>query len=154
MTPTERTLRWLRKQGYTCQVVERRIPHTFVTKDLFGCIDIVAIKAGIPGVLGVQVTSRAHLADRLAKVKREPRAALWRECRNDLLVVGWSKRGEAGRRKLWEVEAVRLAPRIISGWEDANGNMPHPEAQNLDDPGRFDDAIRRFTEHYEHETQR
>lgn len=101
MSPTERTLRWLRKQGYTADVVERRLPHSFVTKDLFGCLDIVAITAESRGVLGLQVTSAAHLAERVAKVTAEPRARLWHACGNPLWVVGWAKQGAAGKRKLW-----------------------------------------------------
>ena len=101
MSPTERTLRWLRKQGYTADVVERRLPHSFVTKDLFGCLDIVAIKAGSLGVLGLQVTSAAHWAERIAKVEAEPRAKLFHDCGNTIWVVGWAKRGEQGKRKLW-----------------------------------------------------
>lgn len=112
MSPTERTLKWLRTQGYTCAVVERRIPHTFTTRDLFGCIDIVAIKPGQLGVLGVQVTSAAHLADRTRKVLAEPRSAMWRACGNWLWVVGWSKKGAQGTRKLW-------VPTVVTLGEDA-----------------------------------
>ena len=104
--PTERTLIWLRKLGYTCDVVERRVARSLVTKDLFGCLDLVAIRDGDKGVLGVQTTTAPHLAERVAKVKAEPRAALWVACGNRIIVVGWKQ--ETSGRKLWTPKLVEL----------------------------------------------
>ena len=113
MRPIERTLRWLRTLRYTAEVVERRLPHSFVTKDLFGCLDIVAIKEGQSGVLGLQVTSAAHLQDRVKKVEAEPRAKLWRDCGNRLWIVGWSLKGAQGKRKVWRPTIVGMGSSII-----------------------------------------
>ena len=101
MTPTARTLAWLRAQGATADVVERRIPHSFVTKDLFGFLDILALEPGKAGVLGVQTTSNSNMAARVKKINGEPRSALWRACGNRIQVIGWAKRGPRGRRKVW-----------------------------------------------------
>ena len=115
MRPTERTLKWLRKMGYTCEVVEKRLPRSFITKDLFGVLDIVAIKPGELGVLGLQVTSSAHVADRVKKVTDEPRATLWCACGNWIWVVGWGLKGSAGRRKMWTPTVVKLHERLADG---------------------------------------
>lgn len=104
----ERTLIWLRKQGYTCDVVERRVARSFVTRDLFGCLDLVAIRDGESGVLGVQTTSAQHLAERVTKVQAEPRAALWLSCGNRIMVIGWKQ--ETTGRKLWTPKIVTLTP--------------------------------------------
>ena len=51
MTPTARALKHLRSLGYTAQVVEQniRIPGKGMFKrDLFNCIDIVGVRAGVP----------------------------------------------------------------------------------------------------------
>ena len=109
MSPTERTLRWLRKQGFVADVVERRLPHAFITKDLFGCIDIVALKEGWKGAYGLQVTSASHLQERIRKILAEPRAKLWVEAGNHLWIVGWAKQGAVGKRKLWTPHVVVLA---------------------------------------------
>lgn len=44
-SPTARTLAECRKRGWIAQVVERRIPKSFVTVDFIGCIDVIAIVA-------------------------------------------------------------------------------------------------------------
>lgn len=69
MTPTARALKHLRSLGYTAQVVEQniRIPGKGMFKrDLFNCIDIIGVRAGVP-VLGIQVTSHSNLAKRVEK---------------------------------------------------------------------------------------
>ena len=117
-SPTERTLKWLRDQGYIADVVERRIPHSFVTHDFCGFADIIAYKAlpivgaDLPIPLGetvaVQTTSGPHAAERLQKVRMEPRAKAWLACGNRILVIGWAKRGREGARKLWTPSLVWL----------------------------------------------
>ncbi len=108
-TPTEKTMAWLRGQGYVVAKVEQTVSRFRPTVDLFGCIDVVALKPGVPGVLGVQATTDRHLAERVAKVKAEPRADVWVACRNKLLVVGWALRGEPGKRKVWTPKVVDLS---------------------------------------------
>lgn len=69
MTPTARALKHLRSLGYTAQVVEQniRIPGKGIFKrDLFNCIDIVGVRAGVP-ILGVQCTSHSNLSARVKK---------------------------------------------------------------------------------------
>lgn len=100
-SPTARTLAYLRKDSYTCQVVEVFNQYARVRIDLFGCIDIVAIKTGIPGVLGIQATSRSNMSAREKKILAIPAAKLWLETGNGLWVVGWSKMGKAGKVKHW-----------------------------------------------------
>lgn len=43
MTPTARSLAECRKRGWHAQVVEQTIPRTFIKRDLFGVIDIIAV---------------------------------------------------------------------------------------------------------------
>lgn len=44
MSPTARALAECRKRGWVAQVVEQTIPRTFIKRDLFGVIDIIAVK--------------------------------------------------------------------------------------------------------------
>jgi hypothetical protein len=103
MTPTARTLTALRRAGWTAAVVERRLPRCFTTVDLFGCIDIVAIRSDRPGVLGVQTTTRSNQAARLTKALAVPELCTWLQAGNTFWIYGWAKVGARGKRKLWEV---------------------------------------------------
>ena len=91
----------MRKNGYTAQVVEKWIPHVNQRKDLFDIIDIVAIRKGEVGVLGIQSTSAENVAARITKAMLCPHLPLWKETGNKFVVHGWGKRGARGERKLW-----------------------------------------------------
>jgi hypothetical protein len=106
-TPTARTLARLRELGYRADVVERRLPRCFITRDLFGCIDVVAVRPG--EVLGVQCTSASHLAARLRKARAAPGLRAWLAAGAHFEVWGWAKRRPRGRRKVWCVRRVALA---------------------------------------------
>jgi hypothetical protein len=108
MSPTSRTLRYLRKAGAVPAVVERWNPGARVRQDLYRFIDVVALEPGKPGLLAVQTTSGSNMAARLTKIAREGNAALWLACGNRVVVHGWAKRGPRGRRKVWELREVQI----------------------------------------------
>ena len=66
MSPTQRALKHLREMGYQAQVVEKWNAFAKIRIDLFGCIDIVAVRPGVP-VLGVQCTSHSNISSRFQK---------------------------------------------------------------------------------------
>jgi hypothetical protein len=113
VTPSGRTLAECRKRGWRAQVVEQTIPHTFIKRDLFGCVDIVALD-GLPGVLGIQATDGTSVSKRVKKIHGEcyEAAYAWLEAGNRLEVWGWAKQGKAGKRKAWtlRVEAIERPP--------------------------------------------
>lgn len=82
MSPTQRTLKALRAKGLICGIVERRIPHTQITRDLFGIIDIIALDFS-RGVVGVQSTGQAF-SEHHNKLMYERR----QECQAWLLTPG------------------------------------------------------------------
>lgn len=90
MSPTERSLKKLREDGYTCEVVERWNHHTKQRKDLFGIIDILAIRKG--EVLGVQTTAASNVSARLEKISNSDLTPCVREAGIGLVVHGWGKR--------------------------------------------------------------
>jgi hypothetical protein len=91
-------------------VVEKYIPQTRRRRDLFGVIDIVAIKAGQP-VLGIQTTSATNQAARFNKAVIQPELRTWLETGSLFHVHGWAKKGKRGKRKTWQVNVreVRLS---------------------------------------------
>jgi hypothetical protein len=103
MTPTARSLRFLREQGWVADVVERRMPGCAITKDFLGFADILAVRPGELGVQAVQTTTRAHQAHRYAKVQASGYLSLWLAAGNRAVVHGWAKVGKRGARKTWEV---------------------------------------------------
>lgn len=99
--PTQRTLKMLRDSGAAVQVVERWCSFSKRRIDLFGCIDIVSIRAGTPGATGYQACAGNSHAIRRTKILAIPAAKLWVECGNRLFVVSWRKSGARGKKKLW-----------------------------------------------------
>lgn len=99
-SPTQRTLERLRKEGFTCAVVERWNAFAKIRQDLFQCIDVLGIRPGI--ILGIQATSASNLAARVKKSVAEPRLRTWLESGGLFEVWGWGKKKQ-GNRRLWQV---------------------------------------------------
>ncbi|MFQ5589579.1 MAG: hypothetical protein ACE5HE_00310 [Phycisphaerae bacterium] len=106
-SPTIRSLRKLRKEGYFCAVVEKWNPYVKTRHDLFGFADIIAVLRN--DVVLVQTTSGAHVAARVSKILSLQSAALWLDSPNRHIVVhGWAKRGPRGKRKLWDCRVINV----------------------------------------------
>jgi carbonic anhydrase len=100
MSPTQRTLDKLRSAGYIAEVVERWNPHARVRHDLFGFVDVLAVRDG--EVLAVQATSRSNVAARVIKVAEHPNVGAVRKAGIRIEVHGWAKM--AGGR--WDCRVV------------------------------------------------
>jgi hypothetical protein len=112
MSPTARTRKYLEALGYVVDVVERWIPgrggKSFgVRKDLWGFVDLLAMKSGHP-ILAIQTTSGSHVADRIKKIRGIPHYKTWLECGCRIQVIGWRKvcrrraDGSRTKQKYWE----------------------------------------------------
>lgn len=53
VSPTARTLAECKKRGWIAQVVEQTIPRTFIKRDLFGIIDVIAVTPGRVNIGGL-----------------------------------------------------------------------------------------------------
>lgn len=104
-SPTQRSLKLLRDQGYPAQVVEKWIAQARKRVDLFGVIDIVAID-GLPGVLGVQTTTASNIRARVKKASNIPEMVAWLEAGNRLHFHGWKK---SRLTKRWECVIILAA---------------------------------------------
>lgn len=107
ISPTQRSLKHLRELGFTAQVVERWNHFAKIRQDLFGIIDVLAMRPGI-GILGVQATSDSNHAARMAKAKAEPRIREWIESGGRIEVWSWGLRGGRGERKLWTLRREEI----------------------------------------------
>lgn len=114
-SPTARTLKALRELGYLADVAEKRVPKTRVTRDLFGFIDIVAIKAGEP-ILAVQATSDeggGHGHARVKKIRGECQEAAraWLGACGRIEVWAWRKLKRSGDK--WEPRITEITEAML-----------------------------------------
>ncbi len=86
----QRTLAWLRSHGWTAQIVEQTIPRCFIKRDLFNCIDIVAVRPNSP-ILGVQTTSGPNVGAHLTKCEEQAPLRDWLAAGALFHVHGWAK---------------------------------------------------------------
>ena len=104
------SLEHMRKQGYTAAVVERWVPNAAggqqIKNDLFGFIDILAIRPG--ETVGVQTTSKANMSAHARKIVTCPDypavvAAGW-----SIVLHGWWQPGGKGTRyELSELDIIQ-----------------------------------------------
>lgn len=114
-SPTSRTLKYYRDEGYTAQVVEKFITWTNRRVDLFGWIDIVAMKDGEKGLLGIQTTSLDHLTERIKKAKALPELELWLLTGNRALFIGWRKLKKPINRRFWQPDIREITLKDLKG---------------------------------------
>ena len=86
-SPTQRSLAHLRSQGYLVTIVERWNPHARIRQDLYGFIDLLALRGD--ETLAVQVTTADHVAHRLAKIAEAEHIGAVREAGWRIEVHGW-----------------------------------------------------------------
>ncbi len=102
-TPTSRSLKKLREEGWTVAVVERWNPYAKIRQDLFGFADLIAMKPGERPLL-IQTTSGDHVAARLAKIAANEHSATALSAGFRIVAHGWRKlkvkRG--GKAVRWE----------------------------------------------------
>jgi hypothetical protein len=113
MSPTARSLKYLRSLGYAVDIVERWIARAGVRRDLFHCIDLVAVKACESGVLGIQATSIANISARVKKAVAIPELETWLKAGNRFQVFGWCKRRSTWEVKVVEVNGADMQPTVV-----------------------------------------
>ena len=87
MSPTQLSLRWLREHGYLAEVVEHYSSFDRKRHDLWGFVDILAIRRD--EVLAVQTTTASHVSDRIKKIADAPTVGAVREAGIRIHVHGW-----------------------------------------------------------------
>lgn len=62
---------WMRAKGWEIGLVEQTIPHTFIKRDLFNFVDMIAVNGR--RIIGLQVTSNSggNLSNRVTKAKAQ-----------------------------------------------------------------------------------
>jgi len=99
-SPTKRSLKLMRDQGYLCEVTERWNPFAKIRQDLFNFVDILCIKDG--KTVAVQTTSYSNMSARIKKIKELDTYPIVRSAGWEIVVHGW-KKDKAGK---WMVREV------------------------------------------------
>lgn len=114
MSPTQRSLARLRKEGWTVCSVEKWIAAIKQRKDAFGFGDLLAVRVGVPGATLVQATGgSANFSHRLNKIKGIAEAGIWLAAGNKIALHCWRKVGARGKRKMWECREMDVTSEIL-----------------------------------------
>lgn len=100
MSPTQRTLKFLRDAGYYAWVTEHWNGFARIRQDLFGIIDVVGLREG--ETLGVQCTAASGVSARVKKIAEHPSTPKLREAGWRIEVHGWTK-GKRGAPRVVDV---------------------------------------------------
>lgn len=103
MTPTARSVEHLRALHWTVGVVEQRIPHTNITRDLYGFIDLMAIRGD--ETMAVQVTSGSNVSARVHKIAEHENLPAVRAAGWTIVIHGWRRNS----RGVWILRVVDVS---------------------------------------------
>ena len=104
MSPTQLSLKHLRESGWTTlAIVEYFVPFAKVRRDLFGFIDVLAVKDG--DTLGIQCTTFNNRLARVRKIEDSEHLPVLREANWSLEVWGWRK----NKSNKWEVDIIDVS---------------------------------------------
>ena len=99
-SPTQRSLKLMRDQGYLCEITERWNPFAKIRQDLFNFVDILCIKEG--KTIAVQTTSYGNMSARMNKIKDLDTYPRVKSAGWEVVVHGW-KKDKSGK---WVVREV------------------------------------------------
>jgi len=95
----ERTKEVWKDRGYSFEIVEHYNAFAGRKNDLFGFIDALAV--GPDGIVGVQMTSKSHMSERMKKAQAAPAYKNWLASGARFVVMGWEK-NKSGRYEFVE----------------------------------------------------
>lgn len=94
-------MKLLRERGFECGIVERFNSFTKQRFDLFGIIDLIAIKEHT--IVGVQSCGSAY-SEHMKKMLASDKAIDWLEAGGELMLIGWRKikKVRGGKAMVWK----------------------------------------------------
>ncbi len=107
MTPTARSLKELRRLGWTVAIVEHWNAYAHIRQDLWGFADLLAMKPGF-GFIAVQCCAASSNAARIDKVSSCDAAYTFIESGGKIYVHSWGKRGPRGKVKKWMLNETEI----------------------------------------------
>ncbi len=101
-SPTQRSLKYLRDEGYFVTITEYWNHFARQRRDLYGCFDLLAVKPG--ETLAVQTTSGSNVSARVNKLTDSEAVPKCRAAGWTIHVHGWTKSAKTGRYALRVVD--------------------------------------------------
>lgn len=109
---TQRSLKKLRKEGWTCCIVEKFLPARGSMKfprriDAFGIGDILAcnpdevLRGAECGIALIQTFPLARWNDHKEKILALPEFQKWKDSNGSVVLHGWRFGGPRGEKKRW-----------------------------------------------------
>jgi hypothetical protein len=119
MTPSQRTLNYLRERGYLAETVERWLHHAKVRKDLYKFCDVLGVHPSL-GHLYVQATTASHSNARLHKMLlfAEDEIEIVLDAGAKVEIHGWRQLKGRGRQK-WFPKIISVTKRVLHKMDDA-----------------------------------
>jgi hypothetical protein len=102
ISPTQRSLKYLREQGYIVHIAERWNAFAKIRQDAFGFVDLIAVGKG--ETVGVQTTSYSNISKRVAKITESEHLPVLREAGWRIVVHGWKKDAKTKKQVLKAVD--------------------------------------------------
>lgn len=99
-SPTQRSLKLMRDQGYLCEITEKWNVFAKIRQDLYGFVDILCVKDG--KTVAVQTTSYSNMSARIKKIQGLESYPIVRSAGWEIVIHGW-KKDKAGK---WMVREV------------------------------------------------
>ena len=96
-----RTLKVMRDEGYTCDVVERFIHQIRIRKDAFGFIDMIALKPN--EIIAVQVCSYSSHGTHRKKLLALENTKLWLQAGGKIQIRSWRKIKNKWQERIQEI---------------------------------------------------
>ena len=108
-SPTQLTLKWLRKMGFSACVVEQTIrgKGMMFKRDAFGFADILAMREN-EGILLVQVTDHTSRSKHRVKILENEFAPHWLRSGGRIMLVTWGKGQGRGKPRTHHHEELTL----------------------------------------------
>ena len=126
-TPSSRSKRYLEGLGYMVGTVERYNHITQRRHDLFGFIDLIAVRGD--DIVGLQVTSDSNISARVKKIKEEcdDAAKSWIAAGGLIVVQGWGKKKVKRKspRETWQHRSVEIVANLESTLGGELVSRPH-----------------------------
>jgi len=89
ISPTQRSLKKLRAEGYLCAIVEHFNQFAKIRQDLYGFLDILAIKEN--EICGIQTCCKGDLSKRETKIAQHKNFQAVKKSGIRIILHGWDE---------------------------------------------------------------
>lgn len=103
---TQRSLAKLRKEGYICHIAEKWNQFGGIRQDMFGFIDILAIRPG--EIVGIQTTSESNVASHIKKIIGHKNFLAVRDSGMKIYLHSWQRVKRKDKRDIIKFREIKI----------------------------------------------